>query len=143
MQTVIGCGFPNRGPAILLAAALHPVRLRPVTASDLPDFPSINDVTFGEDRTRDAEKLAHYTGEVPWTYLAPHALTGSLYFVDPALKLEDVGAAISANQADHVQAWLKNGDLIQIEALHTAQWENGDTEFEALVVSPFVLCRPV
>jgi hypothetical protein len=100
-------------------------------------------VMLGNDTASTAEKLAAYTGQVPWSYLAPHALTGSLYFVDPALKLEDVGAAISANQADCVQGWLKNGDLIQIEALHAAQWENGDTEFEALVVSPFVLCRPV
>ena len=45
----------------------------------------------------DSEKLANYTGKVPWSYLAPHSLTGSLYFVDPGLRLEDVGAAISAN----------------------------------------------
>ena len=100
-------------------------------------------VMLGNDTASTAEKLAAYTGLVPWSYLAPHALTGSLYFVDPALKLEDVGAEISANRTYRVQAWLKNGDLIKIATLHAAQWENGDTEFEALVVSPFVLCRPV
>jgi hypothetical protein len=93
------------------------------------------------DSTR--EKLANYTGQVPWSYLAPHAAKGSLYFVDPALKLEDVGAAFSGNRAEQVAAWLKAGDLVKIEALHAAQWENGETEFEALVVTPFVLCRPV
>ncbi len=98
---------------------------------------------LGNDTASTAEKLAAYTGHVPWSYLAPHALTGSLYFVDPTLKLEDIGAAISANQTDRVQAWLKNGDLVQIEALHATQWKNSGTEFEALVVSPFVLCRPV
>lgn len=90
----------------------------------------------------DGEKLANYTGQVPWSYLAPHSLKGSLYFVDPALELEDVGAAISANRTAQVEAWLKAGDLVKIEALHAAQWEHGDAEFEALVVSPFVLCRP-
>ena len=40
---------------------------------------------------------------------------------------------------------LKAGDIVKIGDLHAAQWEKpGDkTEFEALVVSPFVLCRPV
>jgi hypothetical protein len=93
------------------------------------------------DDTR--EKLANYTGQVPWSYLAPHALKGSLYFVDPAVELADVGAAFSDNRVEQVAGWLKSGDLVKIEALHTAQWENGETEFEALVVTPFVLCRPV
>jgi hypothetical protein len=88
-------------------------------------------------------KLANDVGRVPWSYLAPHALAGHLWFVDPALRLEDVGIALSTNQTDPVQDWLKTGDLLKIEAIHTAQWENGDTEFEALVVLPFVLCRLV
>lgn len=95
------------------------------------------------DPDSDREKLANYTGQVPWSYLAPHAAKGSLYFVDPALELADVGAAFSSNRADQVEAWLKSGDLVKIEALHAAQWENGEAEFEALVVTPFVLCRPV
>ncbi len=98
---------------------------------------------LGEDPSSTREKLANYTGQVPWSYLAPHALKGSLYFVDPGLALEDVGAAISGNRADLVEAWLKSGELVKIEALHAEQWEDGATEFEALVVSPFVLCRPV
>lgn len=98
---------------------------------------------LGEDQSSTADKLAKYTGQVPWSYLAPHFETGSLYFVDPSLDLKEVGAAISDNQAEQVKAWLKSGELVKIEALHAAQWESGETEFEALVISPFVLCRPV
>ncbi|HEX7261136.1 MAG TPA: DUF2288 family protein [Luteolibacter sp.] len=101
------------------------------------------DASFSENHESTREKLANYTGQVPWSYLAPHALKGSLYFVDSALKLEDVGEAISENQADQVAEWLKAGDLVKIEAIHAAQWENSETEFEALVVTPFVLCRPI
>lgn len=101
------------------------------------------DASAPENPESTREKLANYTGQVPWSYLAPHALKGSLYFVDPELKLEDVGEAISENQTEQVAAWLKTGDLVKIEDLHAAQWENGETEFEALVVTPFVLCRPV
>lgn len=103
------------------------------------------DASFPENPNPEStrEKLANYTGQVPWSYLAPHALKGSLYFVDPGLKLEDVGEAISENRTGQVAEWLKSGDLVKIEAIHTAQWENGETEFQALVVTPFVLCRPV
>lgn len=100
-------------------------------------------VMLGEDASSTEEKLAKYTGTVAWSYLAPHFENGSLYFVDPALKLEDVGAAFSSNRKEQVEAWLKSGDLVKISALHAMQWEGTGSEFEALVVSPFVLCRPI
>ncbi len=89
------------------------------------------------------EKLASDVATVAWSYLRPHHLLGTLYFVDPALELVTVGAAFTANRPDRVQAWLKSGELVKIEAIHAAQWEDGNTEFEALLVTPFVLCRPV
>lgn len=89
------------------------------------------------------EKLANDIGKVPWSYLLPHHTAGNLYFVDPALDLAVVGAAISGNDAARVKAWLKSGDLVRIEAIHAAQWTDAATEFEALLVTPFVLCRPV
>jgi hypothetical protein len=103
----------------------------------------VNDSPPSDSAVDIREKLANEIGQVPWSYLAPHALAGSLFFVDPELELEDVGVAISTNQTDLVQHWLKSGDLLKIEAIHAAQWEDGETEFEALVVLPFVLCRPV
>jgi len=98
---------------------------------------------IGEDRSSIEEKLEKYTGTVDWKYLAPHYLTGSLFFVDPQLTLVEVGHAFTGNQADKVQGWLKSGDLVKIGDLHAEQWKRGGTEFEALVVSPFVLCRPI
>ena len=103
----------------------------------------MNELPDRDDAASIREKLANDIGVVPWSYLAPHAAAGSLIFVDPELKLVDVGAAISNNRADLVQGWLKSGDLLKIEAIHAAQWEDGKTDFEALVVLPFVLCRPV
>lgn len=100
-------------------------------------------VLLGEDHSSTEEKLAKYTGEVTWSYLAPHFNAGTLYFVDPSLRLEAVGAAFAGNLTGQVDAWLKTGDVVKIGSLHAFQWETGDTRFEALVVSPFVLCRPV
>jgi hypothetical protein len=102
----------------------------------------MNEPSEKNDDSGIREKLAHDIGEVPWSYLAPHAAAGSLVFVDPMLTLEDVGFAISMNDSDRVQHWLKLGDLVKVEPIHAAQWEDGKTQFEALVVLPFVLCRP-
>jgi hypothetical protein len=66
-----------------------------------------------------------------------------LYFVDPALKLAEVGCVFSKNQKEQVEVWLKSGDIVKIGNLHAEQWGRVGIEFEALVVSPFVLCRPV
>jgi len=98
---------------------------------------------FGEDGSTTGEKLAKYSGECSWDYLKPHFENGVLYFVDPEIPLEDVGAAISEDDKEVVERWLKAGGIVKIEALHAAQWEGTDQQFEALVVSPFVLCRPV
>ncbi|MBK1817577.1 DUF2288 domain-containing protein [Luteolibacter yonseiensis] len=100
-------------------------------------------VMLGEDHSTTAEKLAKYTGHVSWSYLRPHHENGSLLFVDPELKLEEVGTAFAHNDRNRVEAWLKSGELVKIGNLHAAQWEDTDAEFEALVVSPFVLFRPV
>ncbi len=100
---------------------------------------------LGGDDSSMEEKLSKYTGEVDWSYLKPHYESGVLFFVDSSLSLEVVGAAITQDDKPVVEGWMKKGDLVKIEALHAAQWsEEGDqTGFEALVVSPFVLCRPV
>jgi len=98
---------------------------------------------LGEDHSTTVEKLEKYTGTVNWSYLSPHFQAGVLYFVDPELKLADVGFAFSENQKDQVGAWLKAGDLVKIGDLHAEQWSKDEAEFEALVISPFVLCRPI
>lgn len=88
------------------------------------------------------ESLAAQIGTVSWGYLLPHCRKGVLLFVDPALSLIKVGAAIARNDAGQTEAWLKSGELVKLGELHAGQWENSAPEFEALVVSPFVLCRP-
>ena len=110
------------------------------------EFPAPEPMKYailGQDTSSTAEKLESYTGTVGWSYLRPHWQNGVLYFVDPELKLVDVGAAISENDKARVEGWLKSGDLVKIGDLHAAQWEGKAVQFEALVVSPFVLCRPL
>ncbi|MEM9079264.1 MAG: DUF2288 domain-containing protein [Verrucomicrobiota bacterium] len=98
---------------------------------------------IGEDGSTDEEKLAKYVGEVDWSYLKPHYERGCLFFVDAELELTVVGKAMAEDDAEAVKGWMKSGDLVKIEGLHAMQWEEGEERFEALVVSPFVLCRVV
>jgi hypothetical protein len=98
---------------------------------------------LGDDNASMKEKLAKYSGKVGWDYLKEHFQNGVLFFVDEELTLEEVGAAISEDETAKVTTWLKLADLVKIEKLHAIQWENKEQQFEALVVSPFVLCRPV
>lgn len=100
---------------------------------------------LGEDNSSPQEKLAKYAGTVNWTYLRPHYQSGVLYYVDPEMKLAEVGYAFTENHSDQVETWLRAGDIVKIGELHAAQWgrKGDETEFEALVVSPFVLCRPI
>ena len=98
---------------------------------------------IGEDHATDGEKLAKFMGEVDWGYLKPHFQSECLYFVDPSQDMIKVGEAMAADESALVKGWLKSGDLVKIEAIHAFQWEGGTTQFEALVISPFVLCRPL
>lgn len=98
---------------------------------------------LGVDRSTTGEKLANYKGIVGWDYLRGPQKNGVLYFVDPGLTLEEVGQLVAQDETAQVQTWLKSGELVRLEEIHAAQWQGTDQEFEALVVSPFVFCRPI
>lgn len=97
---------------------------------------------LGEDGLSLAEKLAKYSGEVAWEGLREHFRNGVLFYVDGGLQLEEVGAALAGDERERVEEWLKRADLVKIEEIHARQWEGKEVIFEAVVVSPFVLCRP-
>jgi len=67
-----------------------------------------------------------------------------LYFVDQSLVLKEVANAFLNDNAEQIQAWLKTGDVVKLEKLHLDHFDqNKSKEFEATVVSPFVLCKEV
>ncbi len=98
---------------------------------------------LGEDHSTDLEKLEKYTGEVDWSYIKPHFLSGALVYVDPGLSLTEVGKAFAEDRVDLVTAWKKTGDLVTPSQPHADYWESSGARFTALVVSPFVLIQPV
>lgn len=97
---------------------------------------------LGGDESTTKEKLEKYTGEVDWAYLAPHYHNGALLYIDPALSLAEVGEALTRDDAERIQAWKQNGDIVAPSGPHAAYWEESGETFRALVVSPFVLIQP-
>ena len=108
-----------------------------------PEPETMRYAMLGEDHSTVDEKLDKYTGEVDWSYLKPHFLSGALVYVDPSLSLTEVGKAFAEDQVEVVKAWRKAGDLVTPSQPHADYWESSGARFTALVVSPFVLIQPV
>jgi hypothetical protein len=96
-----------------------------------------------EDNSSDEEKLEKYSGNVDWSYLKPHYEAGSMIYVDPALDLKTAGLAFANDDQAQVKAWLKSGDLVQPCDLHAKHWLESGTQFNAMIVRPFVLAQPI
>ena len=109
---------------------------------DQPPEDAMNYGMVGDDAQSTPEKLEKYTGEVNWEYLKPHFEVGALIYVDPTLSITHVGQAISEDDSEKIQAWLKSGDLVKPSELHAQWWQENPQTFTALVVSPFVLIQP-
>lgn len=102
-----------------------------------------HDLSPGVDTQTALEKLRKYSGNVPWSYLAPHYKTGALLYVDPSIELQTVGLALADDDAARIQAWLRSGDLVKPCDLHCQHWEASKTEFQAMIVRPFVLAQEI
>lgn len=101
------------------------------------------DFSPAEDQQSPLEKLSKYSGLVPWSYLAPHYKTGSLLYVDPSVALKQVGLALAEDNTAQVQAWRRTGLLVQPCDLHCQHWQATQTQFNAMIVRPFVLAQAV
>lgn len=104
---------------------------------------SDDDFNPAEDRLSPSEKLDKYSGCVDWPYLRPHFESGNLIYVDPSLALKTAGLAFTRDDQQQVKAWLKTGDLVQPCQLHAEHWEKEATQFQAMIVRPFILAQPV
>lgn len=100
------------------------------------------DFSPADDSMTSAEKLEKYSGEVDWSYLRPHFEAGNLIYVDPCLDLKTAGLAFAHDDQDKVKNWLKCGDLVQPCELHAEHWAKEKTQFQAMIVRPFILAQP-
>lgn len=102
-----------------------------------------DDFSPAEDSLTAAEKLEKYSGDVDWSYLRPHFQAGNLIYVDPGLDLKTAGLAFAEDDQEQVRKWLKCGDLVQPCELHAEHWISEKTQFQAMIVRPFILAQPI
>lgn len=89
-----------------------------------------------------AQRLQEEIGEVTWHWLRPHQQRGALFVVAAGLELAAVGAAVAADRAELVRAWLAGGELARPSAEQLARWEDDPTRsLRMLIVQPFVLVQ--
>ena len=96
----------------------------------------------GEDGLTMQERLEKYSGETDWEYLRAACMYEVLYYVDKELDMKTVSSAFFEDQAEVIKDWIKAGDLVKLEKLHLAHFDQDKSKkFNAVVVSPFVLCQ--
>ena len=96
----------------------------------------------GEDGLTMEERLQKYSGVTDWGYLRAACMYEVLYYVDQELELNVVANAFLEDDSSVIAEWLKKGDLVKLETLHLQHFDKDKAkEFEATVVSPFVLCK--
>jgi hypothetical protein len=77
-----------------------------------------------------------------WESLRPHAQRDGVIVVEPSLDLVEAGAAIAADQAETVQAWISAGLIHKPSSAELGQWnQEGAQGFQTLIVQPYVLIQ--
>ena len=105
------------------------------------DPDSINYGMLQSDIPNNSQKLDKYVGEVSWEYLEPHFQSGSLIYIDNSLCIKDVGQALAKDDTKKVKQWLMAGDALKPGQAHAKYWNEANSTFIALVVSPFVIIQ--
>jgi hypothetical protein len=105
------------------------------------DPDSINYGMLQSDIPNNSQKLDKYVGEVSWEYLEPHFQSGSLIYIDNSLCIKDVGQALAKDDTKKVKQWLRAGDALKPGQAHAKYWNEANSTFIALVVSPFVIIQ--
>ena len=91
---------------------------------------------------KDANETALGVELVPWQWLRPHQQRDALWVVAAPLDLEEVGAALTRDDAEAVRAWLANGSLAKPDKEQLDRWEKNPLQpLSMLIVQPFVLVQ--
>ena len=89
------------------------------------------------------EKIAAEVLPATWSSLVPHARRNALFIVDAATDLVDAGVAVATDDQEKVSQWIRESTLRRPSAAEIASWDAHPVAFLAVIVQPFVLCRPI
>jgi len=78
-----------------------------------------------------------------WAALEPHARRQGLFLVREGLDLAEVAAAVAADDQAKVKVWIDDESLRRPTLDEVTTWQDEPVAFYAVIVQPFVLCRPI
>jgi hypothetical protein len=86
-------------------------------------------------------QLEEMVGDVDWSALGIHARSGRLVFVDPALDLIEVGAAMAEDDKVRFGRWLEERLVYQPDQPEIERRNLKPRQYRILIVQPFVLAQ--
>lgn len=86
-------------------------------------------------------RLNAETGRLGWDELVPHFARGAVVRVAPGLDLVEVAACFAEDRREHVEAWLKAGNIGTATEDDARRWAARSPVFWAVVVAPWVLAQ--
>ncbi|HBQ19293.1 MAG: DUF2288 family protein [Sandaracinaceae bacterium] len=78
-----------------------------------------------------------------WATLTPHAERNALFLVTGETPLADVAVALARDDSAAVEGWVAGGSLRRPTLEELEAWKTSPITFYAVIVAPFVLCKPV
>lgn len=88
-------------------------------------------------------KLSEEVGDVDWPAIKGHYGRETVFLVAPGLDLIDVGVHVALDDKTAVKDWLENGQLRRPTEEMVARWVEDDTQFNCIIVQPFVFAQTI
>ncbi len=87
-------------------------------------------------------QLANSVDIAKWSWLLPHVKRDAVILVHEQLDLAEVGTAVAEDNVPYVQHWIGKELIRKPSEDELSAWsEKPSKEFDALIVSPFVLVQ--
>lgn len=88
----------------------------------------------------------HYStekGPISWKELEFYFANGTAVYVSPDLNLVEVAVSMALDETDRFREWMQNLSVHIVSDEQARDWIAANRMVEAVVVSPYVLVRPL
>ncbi|MAE59411.1 MAG: hypothetical protein CME69_11050 [Halobacteriovorax sp.] len=89
------------------------------------------------------EKLKNDVDKAKWELIAPHHERQAAFIITNDLALEAVGLAMARDESNYVREWIQQKKLLPPTEEQVSTWEEDETEFNYLIVQPYVIFQLV
>ncbi|MAQ18020.1 MAG: hypothetical protein CMN30_24885 [Sandaracinus sp.] len=89
------------------------------------------------------EKLEAEVLPATWAALEPHARRNALFVVAEGTELVDAAVAVASDDQETVGRWIQDTTIRRPTLDEVTAWDEAPVAFYAIIVQPFVLCRPI